>query len=115
VALVEVLPLEDRVREDLADSLHEGLDEPGVGLPAQAALRVPDVEGILQQLCIVGSDVEADRQDLRGMDACPRDVECELADRDPHSAGPLVTEPEDALVVGRHDQADVLEGILPQT
>ena len=34
-------------------------------------------------------------------------VEGELADGDPHAAGPLVAQAEDPLVVGHHDQADV--------
>src|SRR5439155_27217084 len=36
--------------------------------------------------------------------------ERELAHRDGHAAGALVAEAEDALVVGHHDEAHVLEG-----
>jgi hypothetical protein len=48
------------------------------------------------------------------MDAGRRRVESELADRDPHAAGALVAQPEDPLVIGDHDQPDVLEGGVAQ-
>ena len=42
------------------------------------------------------------------MDPGAGDVERELADGNSHAAGALVAEPQDALVVGDHDEPDVL-------
>jgi hypothetical protein len=67
---VEVLPLDDRVRKHLPDALDEGLDEGLVGRTSQATLAVADVERVLEKLGVVRADVEADGQDLRGMDTC---------------------------------------------
>jgi len=49
----------------------------------------------------------SDGQRERGTDAGSGRVQRQLPDRDAHPPGPLVTETEDALVVGGHDQADV--------
>jgi hypothetical protein len=49
------------------------------------------------------------------VDARGRGVERELADGDAHAARALVAEAEDALVVGGHDEAHVVEGALPST
>ena len=48
------------------------------------------------------------------MDATRRRVQRELADRDGHAARALVAEAQDPLVVGHHDQPDVLEWALAQ-
>ena len=45
-----------------------------------------------------------------GVDSGGGGVERELPDGNAHSARALVPEPEDALVVGDDDQADVVEG-----
>ncbi len=106
--LLEVLPLKDRVREDLDHALDERLDERVVGRATQAGVRVSDVVGVLEQLLVVGPHVERDGEGERRMDPGAGRVQGELADRDPHPARALVAEPEDPLVVGRDDQPNVL-------
>ena len=78
--------------------------------PRSRGCAPADVEVVVEQRLVVGADVEADGQRLRGMDAGGRGVERELADGDAHAARALVAEAEDALVVGDHDEAHVLEG-----
>jgi len=114
VALVEVLPLDQSVGEHLAHALDERFDEVVVLLAGDAAGAVPDVERVFQQRGVVGADVEADGQHLGWMDAGTGHVERQLADGDAHPPGALVAETEDALVVGDHDQADVLVGEVAQ-
>ena len=48
------------------------------------------------------------------MDAAARRVEGELADGDGHAAGALVTQAQDALVVGDHDEPHVAERPLAE-
>ena len=108
--LLEVLPLDDRRREDPGDRLHERLDDRVVGRAAQARRPVTEVQRIVEQLPAVGPDVERDGQGVRRIDARSRGVQRQLADRDRHPAGALVAEAEDALVVGDDDQADVVAG-----
>ncbi len=68
---------------------------------------MPEVERIGQQVGVVRSDVEADRQRHSGIDAAGAGVQRELADGDRHAAGAEVAKAEDALVIGHHDEADV--------
>ena len=49
-----------------------------------------------------------------GMDTRGGGVEGKLADRDSHAAGALVTQSQDPLVVGDHDQADIEVGCVAQ-
>ena len=108
VALLEVLPLEEGLREAAPDGVHELLDQLVVVGAAQPGMPPPEVELVVEQGLVVGADVEADRQRLAGVDAGGRGVERELADGDAHAAGALVAQPEDALVVGDDDQAHVV-------
>ena len=108
VVLLEVLPLEHRVGEDLDDALDEGFDEAVVRRTAQSRLPVADVVGIVQQRPVVGPDVERDRQAQRRVDPGAGGVERQLADGDPHATAALVAEAQDPLVVRHHDQPDVV-------
>ena len=114
VALVEVLPLHDRMREDLGHARDEGLDELVVGRTRDAARAVPEIERVFEKRGVVGADVEADGQHLGWVDAGARDVERQLADGDAHATRTLVSEAEDALVVGDDDEADVVVGVVPE-
>jgi len=111
---VEVLPLHDRAGEGSAHALDEGLDEGVVGLALEPSRAMADVERIVEQRRVVRADVQADRQHPGGVDPGARDVERELADGNSHAPGALVAETQDALVVGDHDQPDVLVGIVAQ-
>ena len=107
VVLLEVLPLDDAARPGLLHARHEGVDQRVVLGAAQPRLPMPDVERIGEELRVVGADVQADRKGEAGVDAAGARVERQLADRDGHPAGAEVTEPEDAFVVGHHDEPDV--------
>ena len=90
--------------------VHHGL----VPLAAKARVPPPDVQRVGEQVGVVRPHVEAHGQRLRGVDARDRDVERELAHGDAHPARPLVAEPQDALVVRDHHQADVVVGGMAQ-
>ena len=105
--LLEVLPLDDAARPGLLHARHEGVDQRVVLGAAQPRLPVPDVERIGEEIRVVGADVKADRKGEAGIDAAGARVERQLADRDGHPAGAEVAQPEDAFVVGHHDEPDV--------
>ena len=60
----------------LARQGHELLEQKRRAL-MEELVRVADVVRILAQVCVVGSNIEADRQRLGGMDAGARDIEQE--------------------------------------
>ena len=114
VPLLEVLPLQERHGEALAHGRDELVHEVVVLPAAQARVTPAEVEVVVQQRLVVGAHVEADGQGPGGMDAGRGHVEGELAHGDAHAARALVAEAEDALVVGRHHEANVLEGRVAQ-
>src|ERR1019366_8935862 len=109
VDLLEVFPLQERLREALLHGLDEFLDERVVLGAAQAWKPPAEVELISQERFVVRADVETDGKRERRVDARGRRVKRELADGNPHASRTLVAEPEDALVVGHDDEADVVE------
>ena len=68
------------------------------------------IEGVIEQLLVVGAHVQHHRQAVSGGDAAAGGVERQLADGDAHAADALVTEAQDPLAVGDHDHLDVLLG-----
>ena len=114
VPVREILPLDERARKDLANRLHQLVHQGVVGGAPQATVRHAQVERIGQQRLVVGAHVEIDRKAARRVNSGARGVERELADRDPHAAHALVADAEDRLVVGDHDDADVLFGSVPE-
>ena len=103
VGLEEVLPLQDGVGPDAHHRGDEAVDEGLVGLAADPRVPHAEVHRIVQQIRVVGADVEHDRQRPVGRDAGARGVEAELADRDAHAADALIAEPENPLAVGDDD------------
>jgi hypothetical protein len=69
-------------------------------------LRQPAIERIVEQLLVLGPDVERDRQTPRRIDATAGGVERQLSDRDAHPVGAQIAETEDSLSIGHHDCAN---------
>ena len=114
VVLLEVLPLQQRMRKDVPHRLHESLDEAVVGGASQPRLGVAEVERIAQEMGVVGPAVQRHGQREGGTDSGSGGVEGQLADGDAHAPRALVAEAEDALVVGGHDQTDVRPACVAQ-
>jgi hypothetical protein len=110
VPLLEVLPLEEDAREAGLDGKDELLDQPFVLRAPQPWRAPPEIQLVFEQGLVVGADVQADGQRLPGRDARSGGVQRELADRNAHAPGALITEAQDALVVGDDDEAYVAEG-----
>jgi len=111
---VEVLPLHERARENPRDAVDKGLDQRCVVAALQSPLPEADVVGILQQLGVVGADVQADRKALRRVQAGHRTVERHPPARDADAAGALIACAQHTLVVGDDDQAHLLVGSVPE-
>src|SRR5262249_27999340 len=67
-----------------------------------------------EQGFVVGADVQRDGQGELGRHAGAGGVQGQLPDGDAHAVDPQVAQPEDALAVGDHDEADVLLRPVPQ-
>jgi hypothetical protein len=89
----------------VAAAVDELLDELVVLGAARPLLFQADVHGAVEQVLVVGADVERDRQRVGRMDAGAGRVERELADRDAHAERAEIAEPENALAVGHDDEA----------
>jgi hypothetical protein len=64
----------------------------------------PDIIRILQQLFVVGADVQHDRETQPRVHAGAGRIERELADRDAHAVGAEIAQAENALAVGDDDE-----------
>src|SRR5438093_2547654 len=104
----EILPLQQYVRPAFDDSRHESLDELVVFGAANALVAPPDIEGVRQPLRVVGADIEQDRQRLFRVNSGAGRIERQLADRNPHSAGALVTETENPFPVADDDSTNLV-------
>ena len=114
VVLLEVLPLDDGGGKDTPHRPDERLHHLVVGLTPQTGRAEAEIERVVEELRSVGPDVERDGQRPGRVDAGRRRVQGELADRDRHAARALVAEAQDPLVVGHHDQPDIVVGRGPQ-
>ena len=108
VAGREVFPVQQCLREAGRDLLHEAVHELVVAFAAYAGVPHTQVGGIVEQIEVVGSGVEDDRHDSVGMDAGGGDVDAQLADADRDTPDALVTDAQDSLGVGHHDQVDIV-------
>ena len=105
VAVGEVLPLDEGLREDGADGVHQLVEQRPVLVPAHALVAGAQVEGIVQQASIVRAHVEIDRQAARRVEPGADRVQRQLADGDRHATHPEVPQAEDGLVVGDDEHA----------
>jgi hypothetical protein len=110
IALGEILELQQDVRPAALDRLDEGIDELVVLFAGDARMAPPHVEGVVQQLLVVGAHVQHHRQAVGRGDAATGGVEGELADGNAHAADALIPEAQDAFAIGDHDHLDVLLG-----
>ena len=110
IALGKVFELQQDLGPAALDRLNEGIDELVVLLPGDARMTPAHIEGVIEQLLVVGAHVQHHRQAVSGGDAAAGGVERQLADGDAHAADALVTEAQDPLAVGDHDHLDVLLG-----
>ena len=81
----EILELDQHAGEGCARRGDEFVDEVIIGLSAQALLAQADIITVVQQILVVGADVQHDRQAILRMDAGAGGIERQLADRNAHA------------------------------
>ena len=109
-AVSEVLPLQQRIRIHLDDSVDELVDEAVVLLATKPRLAVSDVELIVEQFCVVGADIQRDGDATLRMDSRRCCVQRKLPDGYPHTTSTLIANAEDAFVVGHHNDRRLHHG-----
>ena len=114
IDVAEVLELDQGPWEASGNGLHELVQQRVVGISAHPLGLDSDVERVIEEIVVVGPDIDRDRQGGRGVDPSARRVQRELPDRDAHTVGTQVSEAEDALTVGDDDDADVVDGPVGQ-
>ncbi len=120
VGRAEVLPVQQRAGEQVGGRRDVGVDEVVVASPPRPRVPVTDVEGVVEQLLVVGADVQRDRDDPGGVDSGGGGVDGQLARGDAGAAAHSpVADAQDLLCVGGDDQvhvagahAEVAEGPL---
>ena len=103
----EVLKVEQALRVELFDLTDETVDEVEVFLATDPVVPFTEVVWVVQQLLVIGPGIDGNRQDLGRVDPGGGRVDHQLADRDVDPVNTPVTDAEDPLGVGNHDQADV--------
>ena len=86
----------------------EGVEELVVAVVADPGVPLTEVERVVEQLQVVGADVQDDGQGAAGVDAAGGGVDGEFADGDLDAADALVADAEDAFGVGGDQQVDVV-------
>src|SRR5215472_3700369 len=95
--------------------LHERLDELIVFVSANSFVTPTEIQGISQQLFVVGPYVQHDWQGRSRMNSRAECVKRELADRDAHAADAQIAKAENALAVGYdHDLDGFVRRIIEQ-
>ncbi len=100
----EILELDQHAGKGLARGGDEFVDEFVISRTAQAFLPHADIIGIVQEVFVVGADVQHHRQAVFRVDAGAGRVKRKLADRNAHAVGAEVAEAEDALSVRDDDK-----------
>eukprot|EP00053_Salpingoeca_punica_P013599 m.122988 g.122988 ORF g.122988 m.122988 type:complete len:443 (-) comp16239_c1_seq1:1187-2515(-) len=107
IGRLEVLKLDDGVREALADgndNLVHNLDVLGA---CDARVTQAHVVLVLQQLLVVGANVNEGRHAATRVNAASRDVEADLADRNGHALHAEIAQAENARAVCDDDDVDL--------
>ena len=88
--------------------LDEVVDKLIVLVVGDARMAPAHIERIVEQLLVVGPDVQHHRQGIRRADAAAGGVKREFTDWDPHPANALVAEAENTFAVGHHNHFDIV-------
>ncbi len=110
IFLCEVFELQYHVRPATLHCLNEFVDEVIVLFAGDAWMTPAHIQRVIQQLLIVGADVQHDWQGIRRTDTATGGVQRELTNGNAHAADALVAQAENALAVGNDDHFDILLG-----
>src|SRR5664279_1455011 len=104
----EVLPMQHGLGEELGGRRHVRVDEGVVGRSPNAGVPVADVHRVVEERLAVGTAVEHDRDHPVRVDSRGGGIHGQLADRDVDAIAAPVSDAEDLLRVGGHQQVNVV-------
>ena len=90
------------------------VDKNVIGGTANATLLQTYVKGILQQILVVGADIDRYWKTNRRIDPCASRVQSKFSDRNTHSGRTKITEPENPFTIGHDNDPDILMGPIFQ-
>src|SRR6516165_9262013 len=102
----KIFPLQQYMRPAPLHCRDKLLDKVVVVGTAQPLMAPADIDRTRQPLAVVGAGVEQNWQCRRRVQPGAGGVEGELADRDAHTAGALIAEPQNAFAVADDDRLD---------
>ena len=105
--LREILPLQQHVRQFLLHGTDELFDKGPVVVVIDAGIAPAEIQRVVAQIDVIGTDVEQDRQRVSGIDATEQRVQRQLADRNAHAADALIADAEHSLAVGHDDHGNL--------
>src|SRR5262249_28879444 len=104
----EVLEVQQRAWEQRGGDPKVLVDELVVSLTAHPGVPVAEGQRVVEQLFVVGADVEGNGNHPARVDAGGRGVDGQLANRDRDAAHAPVADAEDLFGVAAHDQVNVV-------
>ena len=108
VFLREVFELQQHVRPAGFNRLDNVVDKLIVLVVGNTRVTPAHIQRIVQQLLVVGTDVQHHRQRVGRADTAAGGIQRQFTDRNAHPADTLVTEAENTFAVGHHDHLDVV-------
>jgi len=107
IGLRKVFPLKQDAGEAVPERFNEQIRKLVVLFAAHSVVAPTQIEGIRQQVFIVGAHVEDHRKRARWVEPAGDCVERQLSDWNTHPTGPEVAEAEDSLAVCDHNDVDL--------
>ncbi|MBG9885079.1 hypothetical protein ABE10_00455, partial [Bacillus toyonensis] len=108
VRRAEVLEMQERLRKEPGDGRQVPVDEGVVLRAADTRVAVPEIQRIVEQGLVVGSDVEVHGDDPTRVDPGRRRVDRQLAHGDVGPVHAPVADAEDLFRIGHRDEVDVV-------
>ncbi|MNZ50074.1 hypothetical protein D3C78_678570 [compost metagenome] len=108
VFLREILELEQHVRPAMFNRLDEIIDELVILVVRHARVTPTHIQRVGQQLLVVRTDIEHNRQRVRRADTPACGVQREFTDRNTHPADTLIAETQNTFAIRHHNHFDVV-------
>ena len=110
--VLEVLVLNDNRRPALSKSSHHLVQELALLVSGHLRAARAKVERVVDELLVVGSEIESNREGLERVDTGAGSVERQLADGNAHTVDSEVTKTENTAAVGDDSDLDLVGPVL---
>src|SRR5690349_8029939 len=103
-----VLELNQHARESVPGGIDEFVNEFVVGGTGQPLPPQANIIWVVEELVIIGADIQHHGQAVLGVNASAGRIKRELADWNAHAVGAKIAKPQDALAIGHDDELRVI-------